>query len=60
MVDSNEVESRLTKLEIRSDSHGQKLSLHEKAILGIASTLYVIAQDKFPLLASIIRGLLIP
>ena len=57
---SNEVESRLTKLEIRSEAHHQKLTLHEKAILGIASSLYVMAQDQFPRIAAVIRGLLIP
>lgn len=57
---SNELENRLTKLELKSDGHDKKLSLHEKAILTIASTVYVIAQDKFPHFAALIRGLLIP
>jgi hypothetical protein len=57
---SNEVESRLTKLEISASTHGQKLSLHEKAILGLASAVYVVAQEKFPLIAGVIRGMLIP
>ena len=40
--------------------HRDKLSLHEKAILGLASSLYVLAQDRFPQIAAVIRGLLIP
>lgn len=39
-----------------SQSHGDKLSLHEKAILAIAGILYIMAQDKFPALAAIIKG----
>ena len=54
------MEHRLTVIEIEQGRHRDKLSLHEKAIIGIASSLYVLAQDKFPLVASIIRGLLIP
>lgn len=57
---SVEMEHRLTVIEIEQGRHRDKLSLHEKAIIGIASSLYVLAQDKFPLVASIIRGLLIP
>ena len=57
---STEVENRLTKLEISTSTHGQKLSLHEKAILGLASAVYVVAQEKFPIVAGIIRGMLIP
>jgi ABC-type sugar transport system ATPase subunit len=57
---SNEIENRLTKLEIEGSHHGAKLTLHERAILGIAGALYVVAQEKFPLIAGAIRGLLIP
>lgn len=57
---SNEIEHRLTVIEIEQTRHGQKLSLHEKAILGIASSLYILAQDRFPAIAAVIRGLLIP
>ena len=39
-----------------SQQHSDKLSLHEKAILAIASILYIMAQDKFPALAAIIKG----
>ena len=57
---SNEIEHRITRLEITGDRHSVKLSLHERAILGIASALYVLAQDQFPKAAAIIRGILIP
>lgn len=39
------------------DSHADKLSLHEKAILGICGVIYILAQDKFPALAAILKGL---
>lgn len=39
-----------------AESHSAKLSLHEKAILGIAGVLYILAQDKFPMIAAIIKG----
>lgn len=55
-----ETVQRLTRLEIKADRHTAKLSLHERAILGLAGALYVLAQDKFPLVAAAIRGLLIP
>lgn len=55
-----ETVQRLTRLEIKADTHTARLSLHERAILGLAGALYVLAQDKFPLVAAAIRGLLIP
>lgn len=57
---STEVEHRLTKLETQGSAHQAKLTLHEKAILAIASALYVVAQEKFPMIAGVIRGMLIP
>ena len=39
-----------------SQAHSEKLSLHEKAILAIAGVLYIMAQDKFPAIAAIIKG----
>jgi len=57
---STEVENRLTKLEVQGTAHQNKLTLHEKAILAIASALYVVAQEKFSIIAGAIRGLLIP
>ena len=57
---SVEIEHRLTVVEIEQGKHRDKLSLHEKAILGLASSLYVLAQDRFPQIAAVIRGLLIP
>ena len=67
---SNEVEHRVThteasleRLRERHDDlreaherHTEKLSLHEKAILAIAGVLYIMAQDKFPAIAAIIKG----
>lgn len=67
---SNELERRVTHTEasverlreihdeLREDHerHSEKLSLHEKAILAIAGVLYIMAQDKFPVLAAIIKG----
>ena len=73
---SNELESRVTTLEVRQDDRhtaneawkddinerlqkiGSKLSLHEKAILGIIAALQVLAQDKWPMLAGALKGLL--
>lgn len=55
---TKELENRLTHLEISSGEHREKLSLHERAILGILGALYVLAQDKFPVLAEVIRGVL--
>lgn len=48
--------------ELREDheqvtsAHSEKLSLHEKAILAMAGVLYIMAQDKFPAIAAIIKG----
>lgn len=55
---TKELENRLTHLEINSEEHTQKLSLHERAILGILGALYVLAQDRFPVIAEVIRGVL--
>lgn len=42
--------------ERTSQQHSEKLTLHEKAILAIAGVLYIMAQDKFPAIAAIIKG----
>lgn len=42
--------------ERTSAQHSEKLTLHEKAILAIAGVLYIMAQDKFPAIAAIIKG----
>lgn len=59
-----ELENRLTTLEVSSkdgrqslEEHQDRLNLHERVILGILAALYVLAQDKFPLLGTFIRGL---
>lgn len=61
---AKELENRLTTLEVNSEDYGEEiekhreqLTLHERAILGILGVLYVLAQDKLPLLAKFIRGL---
>lgn len=67
---SNDLEHRITHTEyqverlreihdeLREDHEAvsEKLSLHEKAILAIAGVLYIMAQDKFPAIAAIIKG----
>ena len=62
---SNELENRLTRSEIRNELHGEKIASHdkrlsllEKAILGIAAILQVMLQDKYPALAAILKSLL--
>lgn len=64
---TQEIEHRLTVLEETSDDHDSrheghkaKLALHERAILGILGLLFILAQDKMPAIAAVIRGLLIP
>jgi hypothetical protein len=59
-----ELENRLTTLEVHSETHSERvdqtedrLNLHERVLLGILGVLYVLAQDKFPLLGAFIRGL---
>jgi hypothetical protein len=61
---TKELENRLTTLEVNSEDHGEtidqhseRLTLHERAILGILGTLYILAQDKFPAIADLLRGL---
>ncbi len=62
---SNALENRLTRSEIRTEQYGEKIAAHdkrlsllEKAILGIAAVLQVILQDKYPALAAILKSLL--
>lgn len=57
---SVEIEHRLTRMELKTEGHDQKLSLHEKAILGLAGGLYVLAQERLPQIAAVIRGMLWP
>jgi hypothetical protein len=51
---SVEIEHRLTVQEQRSDHITYRLSLHEKAILALAGAIYVLAQDKLPVIAAAI------
>ena len=69
-----EIERRLTQLEDATEhhqelhqehreSHGRlkgRLSLHEKAILAICGVLQILLQDKYPEIAKLIRGVLLP
>lgn len=52
---SLETERRLTLLEEQGRRHTTKLASHEKAILGLAGGMYVLAQDQFPVVAAVIR-----
>jgi hypothetical protein len=61
---TKELENRLTTLEVNSEDHGEtiddhseRLTLHERAIIGILGALYIMAQDKFPVIADLLRGL---
>lgn len=65
-----EIEHRFTVLEtvvedhtgqhgehrLTSARHDQRLSLVEKAILVLAMSVYIMAQDRFPAIASLIKG----
>lgn len=67
-----ETRERVTRLEVVVDHHtdqhsvhhetqqkyDQRLSLVEKAVLGLAGAVYVLAQDRFPLVAKLLRGLI--
>jgi hypothetical protein len=69
---TKELEHRLTRLEDAKAMHGEhseelfqiverhsdKLTLHEKAILGILGALSILLQDKFPKIAALIKGIL--
>ena len=67
-----EIEHRLTSLEWTTEDHGeqhdqhrdthskhdQRLSLIERAILGLAGAVYILAQERFPAIAHLIKGIL--
>ncbi len=73
-MDDRDIETRerVTRLEVISehhtDQHGshfethakhdQRLSLVEKAILALAGAVYILAQDRFPVIAKLLKGLL--
>lgn len=38
--------------------HDQRLSLIERAILGLYGAVYILAQDRFPEIAKLLRGML--
>ncbi len=40
------------------DRQTERLTLHEKAILALASGLYIVAQERFPAIAGLIREIL--
>lgn len=63
---------RVTRLEVISDhhtdqhgehfeahaKHDQRLSLVEKAVLALAGAVYILAQDRFPMVARLLKGLI--
>ncbi len=67
-----ETRERVTRLEVISEhhtdqhkshykthtKHNQRLSLVEKAILALAGSVYILAQDRFPVIAKLLKGLL--
>ena len=66
-LSDREAEHRLTSLETtaehhekRLDDHNQRMTFLEKSIMTIAAVLYVSLQDKFPVLAGIIKSLVTP
>ena len=67
-----ETRERVTRLEVISDhhtdqhgshfethaKHDQRLSLVEKAVLALAGAVYILAQDRFPMVAKLLKGLI--
>ena len=67
-----ETRERVTRLEVISDhhtdqhgshfethaKHDQRLSLVEKAILALAGSVNILAQDRFPMVANLLKGLI--
>lgn len=67
-----ETRERVTRLEVISDhhtvqhgshfeahaKHDQRLSIVEKAILALAGAVYILAQDRFPMVAKLLKGLI--
>lgn len=53
---AKELEHRLTVLDMHQKANSDRLNLHERVLLGILGVLYIIAQDKFPLIAKLIMG----
>jgi hypothetical protein len=47
-------------LESKQEALSKRMALHEKATLVLAGAVQVLAQDKYPALAKIIRGILSP
>lgn len=68
---TREIEHRFTAMEAFSEtskadqkqlhkiveSHTEKLTLHERVLLGLLIALATLLQDKFPQLASLLKGL---
>lgn len=71
---SNEVETRerVTRLEVISDQHTDQIESHsethakhdnrlnlvEKAILVLSGAVYILAQDRFPMVARLLKGVI--
>lgn len=50
----------LSRMKRKHEQVSKRLSLHEKAILMLATALQVLAQEKYPAIAKAIRGILFP
>lgn len=46
-----------TELHEIVEKHGEKLTLHERVLLGLLMALATLLQDKFPVLVHMIKGL---
>ena len=57
---SLEMEHRITGMEWESRHHEKRLTVLEKAVLGLAVCLSIIAQERLPSIAATIRGLILP
>jgi predicted nucleic acid-binding OB-fold protein len=52
--------SSVDRLELHEivEKHGEKLTLHERVLLGLLMALATLLQDRFPALVHLIKGLL--
>jgi hypothetical protein len=51
-------EHQVETLSDQMEDHDRRISLNEKAILGLASAVYILAQDRFPAIAALLRGVI--
>lgn len=55
--DHAELQESHEALECRLEAMSRRMSLHEKAILAILGLLQVVLQDKYPVLAALLKSL---